>query len=377
MLPSAAAATDRASLRAVVGLLAALATVLGLVLVAPAAPADAARGGASTISRKVIFTVRNTASDTSVLCSADQANHKIRGRLVGPRRKVYGRSGSLRINILVHDVGTGAWFWNLPGRRNRRYDYASRLAAKGQLSLVVDRLGYDRSRLRDGDSTCLGAQAQMLHQLVIRARAGQYRFVGDRHTVPAASFAAVHAHGQGALVAEIEAATFDDVNGLILMGWSDGNMSARERQENQREQNTCSGTADYASYGNGARQFNQLLFSSATRAIRRAADRLRNDAPCGDVSSLNAAQFDAQQNNDQIEAPVLLMYGKRDARVGAGAVAAQKGMYSAAPSVSVRRYAGQGSALVLERKAPRVQRDVLAWLRRNVGPTGDNPRRGR
>ncbi len=373
MLPSAA--TGRSLPRALVGLLAALATVLGLVLVAPATPADAAGRGARTISRTVIFTVRNTAGNTSVLCSGDDANHKIRARLVGPRQKVYGRAGSIRINVLVHDVGTGAWFWNLPGQRNRRYDYASRLAAQGQLSLVVDRLGYDRSPLRDGDRTCLGAQAEMLHQLVIRARSGDYRFVGDRHSVPAASFAAVHAHGQGALVAQIEAATFDDVDGLILMGWSDGSMSSREQQENQREQDTCSGSADYASYGSGPRQFDRLLFSSAPRAVRSAARRLRNQAPCGDVSSLNAAQFDAQQHNDEIEAPVLLMYGKRDARVGAGAVPAQRQMYTGAPSVSVRRYARTGSALTLERTAPQVQRDALTWLRRHVGPYGGGPRR--
>ncbi len=374
-----ASATDHPLLRALVGPLAALATVLGLALVAivvPAAPADAAGGAGETISRKVVLTLRNTAAGTDVLCSADNTDRKVRARLIGPRQKVYGRAGSMRINVLAHDVGTGGWFWNLPGKRNRRYDYASRLAARGQLSLVVDRLGYDRSPLRNGDRTCLGAQAEMLHQIVIRVRAGDYRFVGDRHAAPAASFVAVHAHGQGALVAQIEAATFDDVDGLVLMGWSDGSMSSREEQENQRMLSTCSGSPDYAPYGSGPRQFNRLLFSSATRAIKRAAQRLRNPAPCGDVQSLDAAELDAQQNNDQIEAAVLLMYGKRDVRVGAGAVRDQQQMYPSAPSVSVRRYAGTGSALTLERRAPQVQRDVLTWLRRNVGPSGD-PRRGR
>ena len=124
------------------------------------------------IRRDVVFTLTNT-NETSVPCLADGATHTVSGTLVGPRDEVLGHAGSTRINILVHDAGTGGWFWDLAA--TPRFDYAGRLAERGETSLVLDRLGFDDSPLADGRSTCLGAQATMLHQVVQNVEAGIYR----------------------------------------------------------------------------------------------------------------------------------------------------------------------------------------------------------
>ncbi len=260
----------------------------------------------------------------------------------------------------------GGSFWEV-ATDGGRVDYASRLGARGQLSLVLDRLGYDGSPLRDGDATCLGAQAQIVHQVVQKLRSGTYHFTRDRKSTPAASFVTLHGHGQGALIAEIEAATFDDVDGLVLMSWADSGRSERDQQESRREQRQClGGTGGRASYGVGPKAFQRLLLGGATPSVRRAVTTQRNGVPCGDVASLDSAVYTAQQGNDEIEAPVLLLYGRQDTRLTAGAAGSQRGRYDAAPSTTLRRYRG-GSALPLGRSAAAVRADVVRWLDSHVG----------
>ena len=120
---------------------------------APAAPAAARRTGVRRVaSSRVAFDLANT-NNSSVLCvpQPDGKAYPVRGRLVGPRAVFDGRVAVVTVNVLVHDAGTGAWFFNL--RSNPTYDYATRLAERGQTSLVLDRLGYGRSPLADGDDT--------------------------------------------------------------------------------------------------------------------------------------------------------------------------------------------------------------------------------
>src|SRR3954470_3330107 len=168
-----------------------------LTLVVPAS-ADAAPP--RVVSRAVVLDVENT-NATSALCLPDNQSYRLSGRLVGPARAIQGRGGPLRLNVLVHDEGTGSWFWHLRGRGLAGYDYATRLAEHGETSLVLDRLGYGASRLPDGDATCLGAQADMLHQVVQHLASGQYRFTNpDLGTTPAAAHVVTQGHGVGAAI---------------------------------------------------------------------------------------------------------------------------------------------------------------------------------
>src|SRR3954452_11830680 len=111
--------------------------VVGTVPTTLSAPADAAasRPGArpAVASRAVVLDVENT-NATPVLCVPDDRSYQVRARLVGPRRVLEGRSGAIRVNVLVHDLGTGSWFWSLP--RHRSFDYARQLARQGETSLV-------------------------------------------------------------------------------------------------------------------------------------------------------------------------------------------------------------------------------------------------
>lgn len=325
---------------------------------AAGAPGDSSPRGREVISRAVVLTVTNH-NETSALCPADGEEHRLVGRLVGPRDEVLGHAGSTRVNVLVHDAGTGGWFWRMP---QRRLDYAGRLAARGETSLVLDRLGFGGSDLDDGRATCLGAQATILHQVVQDLRAGIYEFAADtRRTVPHAGQVVVHGHGVGAAVAQLEAAEFDDVDGLVLMSWTDAGASRAALAEAARQTSTCLGT-DYAAYGETARDFRSLLFRSAAPAVQRAAAGLRNPTPCGDVTSLLSTVGALNLQGRAVEAPVLLLHGARDARLRDGAAAAQADRYPSSAGVTSRIFRGTGSALPLEAAAPRVRRTVLGWL---------------
>lgn len=331
----------------------------GALLGAVAGQGVAAGGQQPVISRDVVFTLTNT-NDTDVPCLADGATYSVAGRLVGPREEVLGHAGSTRINVLVHDAGTGGWFWNLAS--SPRHDYAGRLAAQGETSLVLDRLGFDASPLADGNATCLGAQATMLHQVVQHLRSGIYEYV-DRPgaAVPHGAQVVLHGHGVGAAVAQLEAAEFDDVDGLVVMGWSDTGASQAAISEAARQSGACMDD-DYAAYGATRADFRSLLFASAPAAVQRRALALRNDTPCGDVTSLLGTVGALNLGTGSIEAPVLVLQGGRDARTRDGDARTQAERYRSAESVTARTFDEAGSALPLEAQAPQVRRAVLGWL---------------
>ncbi|WP_435747363.1 alpha/beta fold hydrolase [Nocardioides sp. SYSU DS0663] len=363
-------------LRRVTSLLAGLSVtaLAATALAVPTAPAlagtattpqvDERRARPAVATRGVAFEVANR-NETSVPCVASGEQHTVRGRLVGPRRAVLGKSGVLRVNVLVHDAGTGAWFWNM--RRTPAVDYATRLARRGETSLVLDRLGYDRSPLPNGDATCLGAQAQMLHQVVQHLYAGKYVYTGGgAHPLdpPHAAHVVVHGHGTGATVAQLEAAEFDDTAGLVLMSAPTPAPKQLALSEAARQSMACLTGDDYAAYGETPADFRRLLFASATPAVRKLASRQRNATPCGDVTSLLGAVTSSTAGSGKIEVPVLLLTGARDARVRALGADEARRMFRSSEDVTARIVPGAGSALPLEARAGQVRRTVLRWLDR-------------
>lgn len=337
----------------IVGVLAALCCAL---LVAPP-PASAAR---TVESHRVVFRVENT-NATPAVCVPDDGSYRLSGRLVGPTRVLDGVAGATRVNVLVHDLATGSWFWNL--RRHPAYDYATRLAKRGETTLVLDRLGYGRSRLADGDATCLGAQADMLHQVVQDLRSGMYRYARPADgSAPAAAEVVTHGHSVGAAIAQVEAATFDDVDGLVLMSWTDRGATTLATRTAARQNAACLTGGDYAPIADTATEYRALLFASAPRSVQRAAAGLRDPDPCGDVTSLTTMLLASNHAAGRVDAPILLLYGSKDALNRPQARRDQAASYPT--RVTTRTFRGAGSALPLERPAAGVRRAVLRWLDR-------------
>lgn len=336
----------------VLGVLSALAATL---LATPTAAPSAGTAAPRIDSRGVVFDVENT-NATSILCVPDNQSYQLRGRMVGPTKDLDGLGGAMRVNVLVHDIGTGAWFWNLQG--NPTYDYATQLAEKGETTLVLDRLGYGASPLADGDATCLGAQADMLHQVVQHLTSGNYDYTDPADgSVPNAAHVVTHGHGVGAAIAQAEAAEFDDVAGLVLMSWTDSGATPLAARYAARQARDCL-SADYAPFAATKKDFRDIMFASATAAVQRAAAQRQSEDPCGDVTSLPGLGL--APGAAQVDAPVLLLYGAKDKLIRSSARETQKSAYPT--EVTMKVFPGAGSSLPLEKQAGKVRAAVLRWL---------------
>ncbi|MBS44484.1 MAG: hypothetical protein CMH83_15240 [Nocardioides sp.] len=301
-------------------------------------------------SRLSVFDLSNT-DDRLFGCSNSADFHDVRARLVGPRRVVRGYGGSPVVHVLVHDAGTGGWFWNLRGKG--RYDYATKLARRGVTTLVLSRLGYDGSPLADGSSTCLQAQVAMLHQLVQHLYAGIYDNPRDNRPTVHAAKVVLQGHGTGATIAQMEAARYSDVAGVVMMSPADPTSSTLATRIQSQQRATCR-TSDYAPFGATAATYRAALFSSAPTSVQRAAVQRRNPTPCGEVDSLTSATI-AAATGGPLDIPVLLMTGGADERGSRTSVSTDARL----TRVVVR---GAGNALVLEKQAPAVRTRVLRWI---------------
>lgn len=354
--------------RALLILLTALAcAVLSLHLPASSAPAAVSTTAAEIRSVPVTFPVRNV-NRTAVPCLADGRAYLLSGRLVGPAERLT-RTSLPRVNLLVHDFTTGGWFWRLPG--HPAYDYAARLAGLGEVSVAVDRLGYDASPLPSGTQTCLAAQADMVHQVVTQLRSGSYLSSGPR---PRFAKVVTHGHSVGAAVTELEAATWRDVAGLVVMSWSDAGASPRALTEAALQSGVCltggdpaAGAPAYAYYGQSPADFGELLFATASSAVRQTATRLRNPDPCGDALALAPVVAANNALTRLIDVPVLLLAGERDALNRPDGILLQRLAYGLGAKVESHTLTDTGSALPLEASAPRTRALVRSWLCRSFG----------
>ena len=273
----------------------------------------------------MVFEVENT-NASSIACLPDDDTYELRGRLIGPAADLGGVGGPLRVNVLVHDIGTGAWFWNL--RAHRSYDYATKLAKKGETTLVLNRLGYSPSLLRDGRKTCIGAHADMLHQVVQQLRSGTYSYTDPADgTTPAAAKVVTQGHGVGGLIAQVEAADFDDVNGLVLMSWADTGATPLAVRTGVHQARDCI-RSDYAPFAQSKSDFRDIMFETAKRGVQRAAAKRQTEDPCGDVASLLTLSSGVDLGASRVEVPVLLLFGGKDKLIRPKARQAQADSYS-------------------------------------------------
>ena len=166
-------------------------------------------------------------------------------------------------------------------------DYAAGLADSGEISLVIDRLGYGASPVLIGH--------EHAPRLASR-RAPPSDPAGSRWgtaAVPELDDVIVHAHSVGAAIAQAEASKWKDVDGLVLMSWSDAGVSPRAIRESALQHAACllGGGRDgaprgYAWNGRTEPDFRSIHFATAADGVQQTAAGLRNPDPCGDAISL-------------------------------------------------------------------------------------------
>ncbi|HET9074533.1 MAG TPA: alpha/beta hydrolase [Solirubrobacteraceae bacterium] len=317
----------------------------------------------------VSFSVIN--SNTSLdSCRTDGHPYTIAGTLLLPA----GATPS-GVTLYAHGLGYGAYFWHftaVPG-----YDYAGSEAAAGHASVIIDRLGYGASGKPDGNASCLGGQATVLHEIVQELRHGSFAATGLA-SAPHFSRVGLVGHSIGGEIVEIEAYSFHDVNALGVMDFADGDFSPAAYATFGADAAHCltggqpagpGGPGGYSPFGATTADYDSVMFAPADTdpTVETAANRLRSLDPCGDITSTLAATTLSVGNVHKIDVPVAYVWGQNDALFPGPLPWAQlqEALYTGSPKVTNFELPGSGHAVTLERTAPLLIRDMDGWLSAN------------
>ncbi|MBA2763733.1 MAG: alpha/beta hydrolase [Thermoleophilaceae bacterium] len=344
-----------------------------LAIVAPVA--GAAPSKPDVTERRVSFSVVND-NDTASQGATDHQPYTIKGHMVGPRsafRAARRGEQPLSPTLYLHGLSYSSFFWHL--REFPEYDYAARMADRGHVSVVIDRLGYGQSGKPEGMLDSYGGQATVVNQITEDLRSGTYRFGSSRSKPePPVDRLALAGHSASVFIAQIAAYTFDNVDALLLMSLGDLGASPTAVLGFAATQSVCSsggraadngrGPGGYARFGQTEADFRAFhLFNVEPRVADRAT-RLRTLDPCGESgTALQAIATDVLSTNT-IDEPVLLLYGENDALFPPPqSSVTQSLLYAGNDDVTLEIVPNTPHAVTLARTAPDVRERISAWLK--------------
>ncbi len=333
-------------------------------IVAPAT-GEGPRDAAAVEERAVTFTVQNV--NRSLLdCPTDGAAYEIRGTLVGPSGAVETAETA---TLYLHGLEFGQFFWTLPVDGA---SFVERQARAGHVSVVIDRLGYDASGKPDGFDSCLGGQADITAQIVGQLRDGSYRVAPELNDVPQFDRVFLGGHSVGGLLSELTAASFGNVDGIIVASYSDtvlGEPTAAAAAANAAAcdaggQRTEGGDfpGGYAPFAPDVAAFRAAFFLSADKADIDTVTELRNLNPCGDTASFADAAAVNVANITAITVPVLVIIGREDPLFPPPAGATQASLFTGSDDVELVELSPSSHAVTVEDTAPAFAEAIAAWL---------------
>lgn len=339
-----------------VGALAAAAALTATTSTAAAADDDA------VVDVPVSFTVKNV-NRSKVACPADGETYTVRGHLTGPASELTAGSRPTG-SLYLHGLELGEWFWRMPVIGD---GYARSMAARGHVSVTIDRIGYNSSGQPPGAKVCIGSQADVAHQIVQQLRAGTY----EADTRPRFGKVALIGHSLGGSIAQVEAYSFGDVDAIGVLSYADVALTPSVLATAVTWTPKCllggekseAGSAGYAHLTRNTADF-QKNFLAQTPADSRAAATAQWDLnPCGDLLAAVPAAAVSLLSIPKIHVPVLELVGDKDLVFDSARVKLQALLFLGSPSTTVRVIPGATHGLTLEPTATKVIDEVDAWLR--------------
>ncbi len=276
----------------------------------------------------ISFAVKNT-NRTGVPCVSDGKDYTVNGVMVGPKEAIAAGGTA---TLWLHAVTWTSDYFNLdvPG-----HNFVRSLASLGHVSVAVDRLGYGSSDKPDGLATCFGSEADVAGQMVDALRSGNYTVRGGQ----ARPHSRVNLGGSsvGAMIANITAFTFHNVDGVVNQGFGDFAASPYAAQEVFDAYSRCSAGGDagappnYATFAKNSRD--TFYFHDATPEVRAAVPASSPD-PCGQIQSVLAGIGADTAHLAEINVPVMLVFGRDDAVYPAPAPDLTAPRYLSSPEVT-------------------------------------------
>lgn len=312
------------------------------------------------IDMKVSFTVTNLNRTAARNCRGDGSSLKLSGHIIGPRSALVDGAAA---TLYIHGVAVPEPTWRMP---LAGYDYGLEQARRGHVSVTFDRPGYAASMVAaDGRSICIGVQADIAHQIVDQLRRGGYTAAAPIRFARIA----LAGHSLGQEIAELAAATFGDVDALVVGGFRDPSvLSPRLSKAATQYVSSClrggqpktaGGPGGYAyTFAEGT----DFLFHNAEDVVIDAFAAYTEADPC-DVSTIVLYGVVTALQLAQIRVPVLLFYGDQDALWYKGAGRRQKALFIGSKDVTLLEYADTGHMIMLGRTAPAFRADVSGWLK--------------
>ncbi|MGH9891427.1 MAG: alpha/beta hydrolase [bacterium] len=317
--------------------------------------------GPPPLAMEVAFNVVNT--NTSLLrCppAPDGFDYQLRGDLILPRM------GASSVTVYVHGASGNHWRYGPADGVDDVYDFPVKMARRGHASLVLDLLGYGRSGKPDGNAMCMGSQADVLHQVVQKLREGDYATEYKR--TPAFDGVVIAGHSSGGWMAEVEAYSFRDIDGLIMLesadvwpswGWA---VDPVTNVALTCAQGGIEGRPNYSYSWSSPEALAKDMFYDVDPAIPPAFMRRIEPDPCLERGSIALALTLNQALIETVDVPVLVVHGERSMAMSAPAGEIQCARYVSSPGCTFVRIPNTGHILHLERSAP-VLHDVLSgWL---------------
>jgi pimeloyl-ACP methyl ester carboxylesterase len=333
-----------------------------------------ARAGTGVVEFRTTFAVRNV-NRSRVPCQSDGLPYRLSGRIALPNAVAStgrGQTATLYVHSPVLSERTEWTFDAVPG-----YDLLAEMARRGHPSATFDLPGWGESPYPDGFAVCLGSEADMAHQIVRALKAGNYLVQGLANA-PRFDRVVIAGLSSSGLIAQIEAYSFHDVAGLIVMAWAEltdpGFATPETAIAGPPVFVTCAAGGEpkndpdgppgygYTWYGGDADKTAALFFHHADPAVVGVVkDRIERD-PCGDRLSGGQALVADQLFLPTITAPVLLVYGEQDRIFRWPTVERQRLHFVRSPDVKVTCLASTGHMLPLHPTRDVLYTQLGSWL---------------
>lgn len=305
-----------------------------------------------------------------------------------PREIVHGQlcmpagTAPTTVQLLVHGGPYNRVYWDFP-YEPQRYSYQRDMAGHGYATFAVDRLGTGESTKPPSLTLLDSVEAASIHQVIGHLRAGRVGGMRFDRVV-------LVGHSLGSGVAIMEAATYHDVDGVILTGMTHlvsaltaakiFTMSVQPATLDPQLRHRGS-DAGYITTIPGQRAPLFYSTSDADPSVIATDEATKDQTSTFSVGAIILFDFLGPTSRG-INVPVLLAVGEKDAIFcgflardcsSAEALRKQEAPYfSPAAELSTYVLAGSGHSMALHKNAGDYREATRAWLRARFGTGRQN-----